>query len=128
MLAPWLNYQVTVTRRAAVPARNSLNEPGYGAESSWPAVYTNLAVRIEYPDLQMEFTETGERIKLPQSSVSGVDMYVEPQYTIKPEDRVTVTVASDASLVGQLYIATAVYPENDSMGNVHHFVCELQIH
>ena len=111
-----------------MPARNVLNEPNYGDESTWPTVYTNLWVRIEYPDMQMEFTETGERVKLPQSSVSGVEMYIEPTYTIQPEDRITITSCDDASLINQLYIATAVYPENDSVGNVHHYVVELQIH
>ena len=111
-----------------MPSRNALNEPDYGAEASYPTVYTDLWTRIEYPDLQMEWTETGERVKLPQSSVSGVDMYVESDITIQPEDRITITLSPDPALVGQLYLATAVYPENDGMGNVHHYVVELQIH
>lgn len=129
MLSAWLNTQVTIQRRPAVPSRNSLGEPDYGTEASYPAIYTNLWVRIEYPDMQAQFTETGERIALASGAASGVDMYVEPEFTIQPEDRVTITTSPDPALVGQLYLAHAVYPEYGSLSStVHHHVVELQIH
>lgn len=127
MITPWTNYTVKVQRRTT-SSRNALNEPDYGTEANYPVAYASISVRIEFPDQQTEFTETGERVKMPMSAISGVDMYVDPAYTIAVEDRVTILTCDDASLIGQLYLVLAVYPENDSMGNVHHYVCELQVH
>jgi len=73
---------VNVQRRPANPARNSLNEPDYGAESGYPTVYNNLAVRIEYSAMQMQWTPTGERVALPTSGAAGVLMYLAPDPTI----------------------------------------------
>src|SRR5438309_601396 len=102
MLSAWLNTQVKVQRRAS-SSRNSLNEPSYGAEGSYPVAYATLDVRIEFWDKTMEWTEVGERIVPNQ-----LYMYVEPEYTINPEDRITI-ISSDATpIVGQLYLVTAV--------------------
>lgn len=128
MLSPWQNVQVNVLRRDPSAARNSLNEPDYGEETGWPVAYGNLWVRIEYPDEQLAFTETGERVQLPTSAAAGVNMYVEPEITIKLEDRVVIASMDDRSLLGQLYIVTAVYPEWDSIGAAHHYIVELSTH
>jgi hypothetical protein len=71
----------------------------------------------------MEWTEAGERV-VPKE----LDMYVEPTITIQPEDRVTITASDAAPIVGQLYLATAVYPEWNSVNQVHHFLVELSVH
>lgn len=123
-----MNTQVTVQRRPANPVRNALGEPSYGEEADYPVVYTNLWTRIEYPDMIAQFTETGERIALASGTASGVNMYVEPDYTIEPEDRITITSHPDPNLVGQLYLAHAVYPEYGGVNGVHHYIIELQIH
>jgi len=127
MIQPWLNLTVTVQRRPSNPARNSLNEPNYGAESGYPVVYTNMPTRIEYPGEKMQFTETGERVALPEG-VFGVEMFIDPSYTVLPEDRVTVTGSDDASLLNQRYIVMSVIPQWDSVGNMSHAIATLQIH
>lgn len=124
MLAPWLNMQVRVQRRPANPSRNALNEPAYGNESSYPIVYDMIWVRIEYVEEQMVFTETGERVKLAGMTA----MYVEPTYVLKPMDRVIVQTSDNPGLIGQLYLIQTVYSEWDSVGNVHHYVCDIQVH
>lgn len=116
-------------RRDANPSRNALGEPDYGDEADYPTIYTDLWVHIEYPDMVTQFNETGERVALASGSSTGVDMYVEPEYTIKPEDRITITSSPDPNLVGQLYLAHAVYAEFGALlSNVHHQIVELQIH
>ena len=119
---------MTIRRRDPSAARNSLNEPDYGDETTWPIIYSDRWVRTEYPDLQMQFTETGERIMLPSSAASGVNMYVESDTTVLAEDRVIITSIDDATLINQLYIVTAVFPEYNAMGDTHHYIVELQIH
>jgi hypothetical protein len=122
MLAAWTTTTVTVQRRTAA-SRNALGEPDYGAEADYPTVYSGLQVRIEFVDEAMEWTEAGERV-VPKE----LDMYVEPTITMQPEDRVTITASDAAPIVGQLYLATAVYPEWNSVNQVHHFLVELSVH
>jgi hypothetical protein len=123
MLSPWRNTTVTVQRRGTGLPRDALNEPNYGNESTWPTVYTGLAVRIEYVDEAMEWVQSGERVVPKQ-----LDMYVEPDTIIQSEDRVTITGSDASPIVGALYIVTSVYPEWDGIGSVHHYVAELDVH
>lgn len=62
MISAWLNSTVNVQRRPANPSRNALNEPNYGTEASYPIVYPNLDVRIEYDTQQFVFAEGGLRV------------------------------------------------------------------
>lgn len=124
MLSPWLNMQVRVQRRPANPARNSLNEPAYGNESSYPVVYDMMWARIEYVEEQMVFTDTGERVKLSGQTA----LYVEADFLLKPMDRITIQTSDNPALIGQLYLIQTVYSEWNSMGNVHHYVCDIQVH
>ena len=119
---------VNVQRRPANPVRDSLNEPAYGAEASYPVVYANMPTRIEFPGAQLQFTEAGERSVYPQSVVTGTDMYVDPDYTILVEDRITITQSDDASLIGQLFIVMSVTPDWNGVGDLHHTVATLQAH
>ena len=132
MLAPWLNSTVQVQRRSSNPSRNTLNEPNYGAESSWPMIYTNLAVRIEYEPEKMQWTPTGERVN---PNPSDFFMYVDDtnptdgtKTTVNIEDRVTILTADEPGIIGKLYIVTAVFSEWDSMGNRHHTIAQMQVH
>ena len=118
---------VKVQRRTAT-TRNALNEPNYGSEANYPVIYSSMWARIEYPDKNTEFNETGERVKLAQSVTSGVQMFFEPTYTILEEDRITVLTSDNASLVNNLYLVMSVTPEWDGLGKVHHYVAELQVH
>jgi hypothetical protein len=118
-----LNVTIQVQRRASNPGRNSLNEPAYGPESAWPVVYSNLACRIEYVDRTMQFTQTGERVVLDKTL-----LYVEPEITIHPEDRITITGTDAATESGAFYIVMDVYPESNSVGDVHHYVVEIEPH
>lgn len=127
MISPWLNMTVKVQRRAS-SSRNALNEPSYGAEANYPVIYASIPTRIEYPSMAMVFTETGERVTLPESATLGTQMFFEPNYTINPEDRITVLTSDDASIVGQLYIVMSVFPEWGAMGQVHHYIAEIQVH
>ena len=122
MLSAWLNTQVKVQRRSAA-SRNALGEPSYGDESAYPTTYALLDVRIEFWDEQMQFTEIGERV-VP----TKLEMYVEPDSTIQAEDRVTILTSDAAAIVGQLYLVSSVYPEWNSVGDVHHYICELTVH
>lgn len=132
MLSPWLNSSVTIQRRSSNPARNILNEPNYGVESTWPVIYTNLAVRIEYQPEKMEWTPLGERVN---PNPSDFFMYVDDtnapdgtKLSVNVEDRVTVTIADEPAIIGRLYIITAVFSEWDSMGNRHHTIAQMQVH
>lgn len=115
--------QVRVQRRPASPIRNALNEPSYGNESGYPIVYDMIWTRIEYVDQTMVFTESGERVKLDATTV----MYIEPDYILKPMDRITVQTSDNPSLIGQLYLVHAVYSEWNAVGNVSHFIVEIQV-
>jgi hypothetical protein len=75
--------------------------------------------------MKMIFTQTGERVTLNESNTF---MYVEPDYPIKSEDRITILTSDDSDLINQLYLVMAVYPEWGSMGLIHHQLVELQIH
>lgn len=100
-----------------------MNEPSYGNDASYPVEYASIPVRIEFESEKMQFQTSGERV-----SQQRVYMYVEPQYPILEEDRITVLAADDATLVGQLYIVMTAQPEWNAVGNVHHYICELEIH
>lgn len=124
MLAPWLNLTVTIQRRAANPARNALNEPNYGAESGYTTVYSNIYGRIEYQPERVYWNESGERVNVSE----GTFLFLEPDYIVKPQDRVTITTADNTDLINKLYIATAIFSEWNSVGNVHHYVVQLAVH
>lgn len=57
ILSAWLNTTIQVQRRPSNPARNSLNEPNYGAESSYPTIYSGIWCRIEYWDEKTDVSE-----------------------------------------------------------------------
>lgn len=130
MLLPWAINSVNVQRRASNPARNSLNEPNYGQISTWTTVYSALAVRIEYDPEKMTWNETGERVN---PSPSNFFMYVPDlldngtPINLFPEDRITIVQSDDNTIIGRLYVVTAVFGEWDSLGNRHHSIIQMQV-
>ena len=122
MLTPWLNITIKVQRRSGT-TRNALNEPDWGDESAYPVVYASIYARIEVVDRNMQYTETGERV-----TETKTLLFFEPTYTILPEDRITVLSSNNSNIQNQLFLVYDVVPEWDSIGNVHHFVAELQVH
>ncbi len=127
-IVAWFNYQVKIQRRSATPGVNALNEPNYGDELTWPVVNDFLgnpthAVRIEFDSEMMTFTPTGERVVQRQTL-----MFISPEDDVRPEDRVTVVQSDVNPNLNNYFIVYAVWPENDSVGNVSHYVADLQVH
>lgn len=123
----WFNYSVKIQRRAANPSTNELNEPSYGDPSTWPVVNdpsgnTTHKVRIEYVKEEMNFTPTGERITQKQTL-----MFVSADDDIRPEDRVTIQPSTVNPNLNNYFIVLNIWPENDAVGNVSHYVAELQV-
>lgn len=128
-MSPWQNIQVKVQRRPSNPTPNVLNEPDYSDPLTWPVVNDpdgNIthAVRIEFNDENLEFTATGERIKMVKTL-----MYVSVFDLILSEDRITI-VQSEQFLDSHLpnyFVVLDVWPEwGGAISNVNHYICDLQ--
>lgn len=124
MLSFLTTHTVKIQRRAANPIRNTLNEPDYGAESTWTVAYASVPCRMDTHPRNPEYNETGERVDVGNEQF----IYVEPEYILYPQDRVTILESSDPSEIGAFYIVNSVYNEYDSQNNVHHRVGQLQVH
>ncbi len=84
-----LNQVVTVKRRVS-SGIDSLGNPIYGSPTqTWTVIYTNVPVRLAFSSTPTEFSPAGERI-----TPNGV-VYMNPGYTILPEDRILVPNSSD---------------------------------
>lgn len=132
MISAWLNSTVNISRRPTNPARNPLNEPSYGAESSYPVIYQSLDVRIEYDTQAVQWTEGGVRVN---PDLRTTYMFVDDtisengqKINILDQDRVVVITTDNPYFLNKLYIIVAIVPEWDGMGNRSHSVCELQVH
>jgi len=87
MIQNVFNTTVTVKRRLSIGAasRDALNNPIYGTPTSgagWSTAYSNVPARLALSSKPIDFAKIGERI-----TPSGV-VYIPPEYTIQPEDRV----------------------------------------
>ena len=122
MINTWSNITIRVQRRP-ISAPNSLNEPDYGDEANYPIVYNNVLARYEAMEHVLTFNELGERVE-----EQNTWLFVEPDILLEPRDRITCLTSDDPDMVNKLYLLQDVHPRWDAMGNVHHFVCEIQIH
>lgn len=126
MITPWCNTVVKIQRRDVTAIKNVLGELDYGDESAYTTIYPTLNVRFEFEDARMEFNESGERV------VPKLYMYVEDGSTVLPMDRITVVSSDDTTLLDQsvykILIAVDIFPEWDSMGNLHHYMVECEPH
>jgi hypothetical protein len=122
MINTWSNMTMRVQRRP-VSTMNALNEPDYGDEANYPVIYANAMARYESITHVLEFNEQGERVEEKQTL-----LYVEPDILLEPMDRITVLTCDDSTMVGKLYLLQDVHPRFDSVGNVHHYLGELNIH
>ena len=127
VLQAWLNYTVKIQRRPENAVVNSLGEPSYGDPSTWPIVPDQRGnpthtVRIEFNVESMMFTPTGERVIQNQTL-----MFVRADDFLQPEDRITILNTNIDQLLNNYFILHAIWPENDAVGNVSHYVGELQV-
>lgn len=127
VIQAWLNYTVKIQRRPPGGGVNSLGEPAYNDPATWPVVLDPFGnpthkVRIEFNVESMMFTPTGERVIQNQTL-----MFIRADDYLQPEDRITILNTNIDPLLNSYFIAHAVWPENDAVGNVSHYVAELQV-
>ena len=127
VIQAWLNYTVKIQRRADSSGVNSLGEPAYGDASTWPIIpdprgNPTHTVRIEFNVENMQFSPTGERVIQKETL-----MFVRADDSLAPEDRITILNTNIDSQLNTYFIVLAVWPENDAVGNVAHYVGELQV-
>jgi len=149
VLSAWQNFIVEIQRRPTSLGVNSIGEPNYGQPSTWPIVpqprdplyntpadwtdnpatytYPYHNVRIEFNVEEMQFLPTGERVIQSQTQ-----MFISQYDYVYPEDRVTVISMNNVSAninpgLNTYFIIQDVWPENDAVGNVSHFVGVLQV-
>ena len=110
---------VNVLRRDSSASVDALNNPNYGAPTSWPAVYTGIKIRIAYSGKQIQIKSTGELV-YPTASI-----YYSTAYTLKPMDRI-ITVSSPGNISGIEYVIESIYPAmlmsnvvSHMEGNIH---------
>jgi len=141
------NSTVLLQRRSLTVGVNSLGEVNYGEPSTWPIVpsfrdpkyttpsewtndptdyiYPYHQTRIEFNVENLQFTPTGERTVQNQTL-----MFIAFMDYMQAEDRITVLNINNVPGnidpgLNQYYIILAVWPEHDSVGNINHFVAEL---
>jgi hypothetical protein len=122
MINPWSNITIRVQRRP-ISTTNSLNEPDYGDEANYPIVYDNVLARYEAVEHTLQFNEQGERVEEVNTT-----LMVEPEIQLLPMDRITCLTSDDPQMVNKLYILQDVHTRWDAIGNVHHYVGEIQVH
>jgi len=132
VMQAWLNYNVKVQRQPANPGVNSLGEPNYQDPTTWPVipdVHGNAThtVRIEFNVETTKFTATGDRV-IERETL----MFLRTDDYLQPQDRITIININNVPTntnpgLNNYFIVYSVWPENDSVGNVNHYVAELQV-
>jgi hypothetical protein len=128
IIPAWQNIQIKVQRQPANPGVNVLNEPNLGSDSTWPVVndpygHTTHSVRIEFNQENAQYLPTGERIVQQQTL-----MFVDPNDDILPQDRITIVSSDIHTDLPSFFIVQDIWPEYNAVGDVNHYMAELQPH
>lgn len=119
MIAGTFKDIVNVVRRPASPPVDVLNNPAYGAPTTWSTVYANIAVRLAWSGKAMSIKSTGELI-YPTGT-----LYYPKHIILQPMDRI-ITVTTPGIPKGIEYFIEAVWPSYVLHGVVDHY--EASVH
>ena len=113
---------INVLRRndISVASRDVLNNPTYGIPTSWPIVYSNINVRLQFSGKELIFAPTGELV-LPE----GI-LYIDKQYTLQPMDHI-VTITTPGYPTGIEYVVLSIVPAFYGNSLVDHYECRFQL-